>query len=205
MAMSMGRKPIDQDANGTPRERIWRAIREWAQGTRPRENAFNLAEIACRAKTHEKTTRDYLGALTASGHLEQSTIDGMLFWRLVRDSREAPRVRADGSPVTMGRGQEQMWAVLRLLPQGFCVADLVLMASTDEVAIAPSTAQAYLKALARAGYVVADGKTYTFLPAKWTGPKPVQLQRIDQVYDPNLRRVVWRSRKAAEAAEAGGR
>jgi hypothetical protein len=115
----------------------------------------------------------------------------------------APRLRRDGTPASQGRGQQQMWNVMRgsLGRDGFTFHDLALWGSTDTVVVATATAKKYVQHLADAGYLLALRKGTTGKAALWrlkpamnTGPRPPLILAAKIVYDPN--------RKAAAPFEA---
>lgn len=192
--MSAGRKPVHLTMSAKKpggRQAIWEEIR--------RLGTFSVADITGACKAHEKTVQSYVECLLASGHVGPAE-DG---FRLVRDvGVEAPRVRADGSPVTQGLPREQMWRTMRHRSTGdFDYRDLALWSSTDEVRVSEADAQDYLKHLAKAGYLIQvaparAGKAarlarYRFDPRRNTGPKPPMVQRMKTVFDPNERKIVW--------------
>ena len=114
----MGRKPflLEQIGGKGNRQRVWEAIRarggaEWTR-----------AEIAVASHVADEAIATYLGGLAAAQIIRQSRSEpgrGVAIQRwyvLVRDTGlEAPRVRRDGTPVTQGLSQEQMWRSLRML------------------------------------------------------------------------------------------
>lgn len=196
----------------TSRDAIWKLIRQ--------EERFSVPGLTLQVPTPGTESlsprdpvwgnaldkvREYVLGLQAAGYLQE---DGQLrssitnrpakAYKLIYDCGvEAPRVRRDGSEVTQGRPREQMWRTMRMLGQ-FTIADLAIAASTDEHPVSAVDAGDYLCMLAKAGYVVcvAGGQgnvpcRYRFLPNQYTGPKPPQIQRLNSVYDPNLKRVMW--------------
>jgi hypothetical protein len=67
------------------------------------------------------------------------------------------------------------------------------------------TARSYLKWLKRAGYVVevqaskpGTKARFRLGHGKYTGPRPPMIQRIGQVFDPNLGEVVFRQDELTE-------
>lgn len=196
-ALAARRKPSGQDA-------AWAAIRELAAaGT-----ALTVAAIHGRcAGTHRDTVKSYLARLAAAGILRQTvaaTKGGAIpaQWELDPEAEhgaETPRVTRDGKIVTMGAGRAAMWRTIKILGE-FTLRDLVVIGSTEEVAINAIDAKFYLGWLARAGYVAvverpADNRIptrYRLKNSRNTGPKPPQVQRSHQLYDPNLRKVTWR-------------
>jgi len=204
--MAGGRKPVHLVMTAKKpggRQAIWEVIRRWG-------GAFSVADISEACKAHEKTVQDYVECLRASGHVVLRLVHNgggghpsICGFCLVKDvGVEAPRVRADGSAVTQGLPREQMWRTMRAKStHDFDYRDLALWSSTDDVPVAESDAQDYLKNLAKAGYLirVVAAKTgkgacparYRFDQRRNTGPKPPMVQRMKTVFDPNLRKIVW--------------
>lgn len=193
-------RPIDElTAQGLRGYRVfWKIIREaGADG-----QTFGISEIHGRTNASRDSVREYMAALERGGYLEvvgehqvgrgsQAKV-----YCLVRAPQDAPRLRSDGSEVVQGRAREQMWRTMHMLRQ-FTLRDLVVTASTAQVAIKEGDARDYVKHLLRAGYLRSDcprpgaTATYRTLPGKYTGPKPPMVQRTRQVFDPNLGKVVW--------------
>ena len=174
------------------RPEMWRAIRRvGAQGA-----VFQVPTVRgqLRGAVKRERVRDYLKALEAGGYLAPvTTEDGVDGWQLIRDpGAEAPRLRADGSPVTMGAGREQCWRTMRILGS-FTVLDLVATASTETHRVAEGEARDYCDRLARVGILSRTrslaGLVYQLPPSRYTGPKPPQITRKKEVYDPNTGRV----------------
>lgn len=101
-----------------------------------------------------------------------------------------------------GRSQTQMWNVIRgpMGRSGFSAAELVVFGSTDDVKIRGASAGAYVKHLARAGYLLCLQKADRSSQAKWrlkpamnTGPRPPTILRIDLVFDQNRAAVMGRT------------
>lgn len=212
----MPRKPIHLQVAGklTPRERVWAAIRELREG-------WTQYQVARRAKADDGTVATYLRALVRAGYVERTgslartvtgaTISPAAFqesvYRLVRDvGVEAPRLKRDGTPVTQGACREQMWRAMKIL-HAFTPTDLAYAASTEDQAVSPEDARSYVKFLARAGYLtlLAPAKPgcsqARYSLARYTGPRAPMVQRVKQVYDPNLGRVVWAPRPEEVADE----
>jgi len=195
----MGLKPIDKRSPLGTREAIWAAIR--------RLRVFTATDLWGETNCSKDTIREYLTGLRAAGIVEyyHDTEKGATVHRLARDGGvEAPRVRRDGSEVTSGRGRENMWRTMRVLKE-FSARDLAVQASTDDVQIAELEAKSYIHYLHKAGYlaITVESKPgsattpgrvarYRFVASRYTGPKPPQVQRVKQVYDPNQRKVVWK-------------
>jgi len=171
---------------------MWRAIRRvGAQGA-----VFQIPTVRgqLRGNVKRERIRDYIRALQAGGYLAPVvTEDGLDGWQILRDpGAEAPRVRPDGSPVTMGAGREQCWRTMRILGT-FTALDLVATASTDTHQVALGEARDYCDRLARVGILTrtrsAEVVIYRLAPSRYTGPQPPQIRRTKEVYDPNTRRL----------------
>ncbi|MBI2313544.1 MAG: hypothetical protein HYU77_13675 [Betaproteobacteria bacterium] len=211
----MARRPIHIEAAGklTPRERVWAEIR--------RRREFALMEIEDHTRVEITTIRSYLEALERGGYITPVTGShgsrkvrnpvghfqaGR--WRLVKDiGHQAPRVTAEGEPVTQGQANERMWRAMRILRE-FDYRELAYSAATEDSPIRPHTAKTYVIYLARAGYLqcVQPAKPGTparhrLIPSKFSGPRAPMIQRVKQVYDPNLGVIVWAPRPE-EVADA---
>jgi len=198
----MSRKPAHLEMAGGrgPRQRIWEALRA-------RRTAMSVADISRATKIEIDPIRVYLRSLARGGYVEASAVavGEEKRWDLVRDvGAFAPRIKEDGTPVTQGLANENMWRTMRIMRDGFTAAELVIHASTAITKVAEATAKAYLKALTTAGYlkVLEEGRAfvpgkgarqtrYCLLPSKYTGPRPPMIQRTKCVYDPNLAKIVW--------------
>lgn len=193
--MPRGRKQIDLEMQGTKgnRQRIWEAIRAEHIG-------FKAYGISRRASSDDTAVRSYLQSLIRGGYVE--VVSGAKFeeqtLRLVKDvGAEAPAVTREGKPSSAGKGTEAMWRTLRII--GEVNADELAEQASIVVPTTRWTARSYLKWLKRAGYVVETVASkpgrlarYRLAPGKYTGPRPPMIQRIGQVFDPNLGEVVFR-------------
>jgi hypothetical protein len=198
----MPRKPAPLELVGGKgqRQRVWDRIRAL------KGSDFDLAEITLGAEC-KSTVRDYTIGLERAGYLvvTQAHISGgrnrQRRWQLARDTgAEAPRVRKDGTPVTMGLAQEQMWRTLRMLKADTNARELAAHASTPDIPVRESAAHDYLRNLHLAGYLecVKPGKGVGRggIQARLrlisnTGPRPPMVCRAHAVYDPNLGKTVW--------------
>lgn len=199
----MPRKPAHLEMIGGkgPRQRVWERIRA------RRGAEFELLDVVvgdeCTA-----TARDYLIGLERAGYLRISRPGAprqRKHWSLARDiGAEAPRVRRDGTPVTAGLAQEQMWRTLRMLNGDTNARELAAHASTPAIAVSPLAAGDYLRNLCRASYVectaagkgLGRGRGGTGVQGRYrlitnTGPRPPMVCRADSIYDPNLGCTVW--------------
>ena len=202
----MARKPVTAYAGGKgPRQRIWEAIR--ARG----EAEWTRYSIARAAGVEDSTVTTYCQAMFAAGIIARtgeiaiSAVATEVRWRLVRDEGiDAPRLKRDGSRVTNGLAQEQMWRALRVLACDLNARELAAHASTAAVPVTISAAEHYITWLLAAGYLIrtragkglgraGKGVTarYRLDPARNTGPRPPMICRAKVVYDPNEDAVVW--------------
>lgn len=200
----MPRKPAPLELAGGKglRQRLWDRIRAAGE-------PFCVADLL-HGGEDEATAREYITGLFHGGYLDlrraavvRGPADrrGPALYSLARDvGAEAPRVRRDGTPVTQGLAQEQMWRTLRLLKGDINARELAAHASTPAVPVSPVAAGDYLRHLYRALYVVRTGMgkgtgsggiqaRYRIL--RDTGPRPPMVCRAHCIYDPNLGRVTW--------------
>lgn len=201
----MSRKPITTMAGGKgPRQKIWEAIRA-------RHEDWTRYDIARAADVEDGTVCTYMQALEKAQIIAVTRIEpvnnvsAIRYYRLLRNEGiEAPRLRRNGTRVTQGLAQEQMWRALRVLRTDINWRELAAHATTPDVPVDPAAAKAYLCALHIAGYVamVKDGQgkgrpgtgilaRYRLKPSMNTGPRPPMICRTKVVYDANLGKVVW--------------
>ena len=196
----MSRKPVDKQQPCECRQAMWAWIRKNETDHGP--NAyFTLNDIALHINLDISSIREYLTGLSNAEHLiaaKGSTRMSPTLYTLVNDTGiDAPSVRRDGTPVTMGQGRQQMWNAMQVLRE-FSPRDLAFNAGTEAHPVAESDAKTYCGARHAAGYLVLVQKStpgtqarYSMITAKWSGPHPPQIQRTKQIYDPNLKKVVW--------------
>lgn len=205
----------------SPRQRAWDAIRaqggaEWNRDAILRASAKDgtLASIL-----DEGTLGTYIQCLERAGIVRETRRDAIRgassvrWYVLERDEGvEAPRIRRDGSRVTMGLAQEQMWRALRMLRADTNARELAAHASTPSVPVHERAANDYLRMLATAGYLdcTAQGHgkgrggvlaRYRLKADRNTGPKPPMICRTKVVFDPNLCQAVWAPVVTEEDAE----
>lgn len=173
------------------RDVIWREIRALKR--------FSIFDLECRTRMGAERIKAYVVGLTNAGYLARAVkVDPLAraFWGLVRDvGVEAPRVRRDGTPVTQGAARDQMWRTMKVL-KAFSYVDLQVAASTETSPIDRDDAKHYCSYLARAGYLAISVPGGPNRPGRYrfvrnTGPKAPQVQRVKQVFDPNLKKVMW--------------
>lgn len=189
----MGRERADVlAASPKPRGRdaVWAAIRA--------QKMFSVRDLREATDVPPRTIRDYVAALCAGGlcrRLEEPDARGEIQYELLRDAGlEAPRLRADGSPVTQGLRNERLWRTMRMLRE-FSVDELKLGASTRTDTVSLSLASRYVTTLHDAGYLIVTRERGNTTPAIYrlvrdTGPLPPQLQTVRRIFDPNKGRVM---------------
>lgn len=213
----MPRKPIHLELKGGKglRQRVWDRIRA-LNGAE-----FVLRDVICGAESQE-AVRDYILALTRANHLATREVPNkgdrgtcLKVYTLANDAgAEAPRLKRDGTPVTQGLAQEQMWRTLRMGMGDTNARELAAHASSPTVAVSEVAAKGYLKMLNTAGYLETTRKghgtgnggvqaRYRLLPARNTGPRPPMVCRTKVIYDPNEDRIVHQPQVTEEDAIHG--
>ncbi len=179
MTGKAGRRPASAATPG--RQEIWEAIRA-------RQDHFTVADLIEVTGANRKTVQDYLRCL-APGGVIQAEGDG---YRLIDDRGfHAPRLNREGQPVTQGAGVENMWRSMRGMAE-FSPRDIAAHSTTPDVRVTEPTAKSYCAMLLRTGYLrvlkkaePTAGRQAVYRLIRNSGPKPPQIQRIKQVYDPN--------------------
>ncbi len=201
-----GRKPVDLVAASgyrTPQDCVWEAVRALKQ--------FDTASLERWLKKqgytdiNSHTAQSYIKRLLKGRYIEVASIKMLqgiaktYSYQLVIDiGIQAPRLTKDGDASTQGLGRENLWRSMKIL-DAFNYIELAQTATTATVAVKPLTAQDYIKHLYRAGYLqrVSEARCggglarYRLITGKSTGPHPPMVQRIKQVFDPNLNKIVW--------------
>ncbi len=184
-------KPMDRRNGFDSRQAVWNAIRA--------KEIFNIKDVREETTMTAKSVREYVIGLEKAGYVERVKPEELrrgsaACWRLINDvGCEAPRVRKDGTPVTAGKGRENMWNAMRIM-RTFSARELAVAARTPDCFVKETTAADYAKHLCLAGYLAKnkDG-SYRMLPTAYTGPKAPMIQRTKVVWDPNQNRARWRS------------
>ncbi len=201
-----GRKPVDLVAASgyrTPQNCVWEAVRALKQ--------FNVVSLERWLKKrgytdiNSHTLQSYIKRLLNGHYIEIASITTLqgiaktYSYQLINDvGIQAPRLTKEGDPSTQGLGRENLWRSMKVL-DAFNYIELAQTATTTTVVVKPSTAQDYIKHLYRAGYLQRVSEAccsgglahYRLIAGKSTGPHPPMVQRIKQVFDPNLNKVVW--------------
>lgn len=200
-----GRKPADTpNYNLVGYEAAWAAIRELKTFTN-NDLVIFIAKKKCWS-VNDNTVKDYVYRLKNGGYLEVSNIDQkggvsrLYTYTLVRDvGINAPRLQRDGSLSTMGMGRLNLWRSMKILKE-FDYRELSATATNELVTVKEIEAKDYVFHLEKAGYLkkvkpannAGSLARYRLIPSKFTGPKAPQIQRVKQVYDPNLQQVMKR-------------
>lgn len=203
--MSRKTAPLELVGGKGPRQRVWDAIRRLAATNSAPFTDHDIWDATEGAENDIEfgLIRDYrrclvnAGILAVAGQRKGRRVEGT--FALVRDAgAEAPRLRKDGSPVTQGLAQEQMWRTLRMLKGDTNERELAAHASTPAIPVREVAAHDYLCTLNRAGYmrVTKPGLSGRKGLSRYqlitnTGPRPPMVCRADAVYDPNLGKTVW--------------
>lgn len=179
------------EGKANPRQLIWDALRALAESGK----SVEIGSITERTHLNRKTVADYCLSLERAGFL--APVEGASkTWVLARDGGvHAPRVRLDGSTVTQGAGMQNLWRSMRMLSK-FSTLDLALHSSTPTCSVAEATAQSYISMLLSTGFLAvvqkADpvkGRKAIYRLIRNDGPRPPQVQRVKQIYDPNTGKI----------------
>lgn len=163
---------------------------------------FSVPEINARSNTDKATISGYVNRLVRAGylaldHLEPSSKgSAQRFYRILKLSAEAPRVRRDGTEAPRDQ-QWRLWATIRLMRHGFTAQQLAFTAGLDE-AVPIGTVRSYIQNLERVGYLGRvgsrqPGKMPTFRLVNDTGPKPPKILATRSVWDQNRCQLVGES------------
>lgn len=189
----MSQKPIDQIAKSIKpqgQDGIWVEIRKL--------NVFTATQIAKATDISRKTITDYIARLEAGKIVEKHRkYEETKMFVLIRDAGvHAPRLKKDGSRVTQGDGNKNLWRSMKML-KTFTPFDLAMHSANEKVTVSEETARAYCGMLLKAQYLkvmqkAVPGKNQaTYRLVNYTGPKPPKIQRVKAVFDPNLNKVVY--------------
>lgn len=179
-------------------ESIWFHILEF------KDAEFTIKDINLQTSIHESTVRDYLKRLIRAGYVQKlegnkGSRGGNLknIYIVIKPVLTAPRLTRNGTPAKSATGRDNMWRTMKMIGR-FTKHDLAIYSSTDQCQVKVSTAGDYIKHMSKAGYIVEVSKKkgnvasqYVFLQSKNTGPKAPMIQRVKNVYDPNIKEIVW--------------
>lgn len=214
----MPRKPVTELLGGKgPRQWIWEAIRRLDATGQPwtEEQIWEAMPRDVRLSVDLGAIRDYRRCLVAAEIVQLVTEARdrrvhATYCLVADEGLEAPRVRKDGSRVTQGLAQEQMWRALRMLTGDVNQRELAAHASTPSIPVAEAAAKDYLLVLNEAGYLIPTREAiggrrgaqarYRLKPTRNTGPRPPMVCRTKVVYDPNEDKIVWQPAVTEEDA-----
>jgi hypothetical protein len=189
----MSQKPIDQilkKRKMADRPAIWSLIRKTSE-------SFTSLTLSSELKIDRKIITPYLKTLCMAGFIKQDSLENKvgktIHYNFVEGPSTAPRVRKNGEIIKHGSGQDNMWRSMKIL-KTFNAHFLAIHSSVGDVSVTIDTAKSYIKMLQRAGYLRALPTvpvSWVLLSSKNTGPHAPMVQRVKQVFDPNLRKVVW--------------
>jgi len=189
----MKRQPVSIERMGgkDKTDRIWAQIRV--------QREFSIRNLRGSLGVISNTSvKNYVISLCNGGYLKAIENSSPIQYALIKDCGiEAPRLRKDGSHVTQGGANENMWRTAKIL-KTFDWMDLMRIASTETNPIKEETAKRYVNVLHKARYLIrlrgrAPGTRaiYRFNTMMNTGNRAPKIQRDKSLYDPNLDRIVY--------------
>jgi hypothetical protein len=168
---------------------------------------FTTSQLLRKIKMDKTTIDQYVRSLVKAGYMVREPVSAELSagkgvcairyqYRIVRESLEAPRVRKDGTTVTQGQGRQNIWRSMRILKR-FDLATIWAVSGTEEHPVAREEVKTYVRYLTKAGYLkkMGEGEKAVYMIIRYTGPKAPMIQRVKQIWDPNLKEVVWPIKK----------
>ena len=171
-------------------DHFWAVIRDLDKA-----GPWSTADVHGLQNGHVATVREFIARLVTGGIARVVGRSPLVTYRLVMRPAATPRIRRDGTQAPPS-AQQQLWTAIRQLGQ-FTYPELILAASTDELAIGAVTGRSYIARLAGAGYLVAVVPGGPGKPAVWklrpgmnTGPKAPRILRTHVVFDPNRNAVM---------------
>lgn len=189
-----GRRPVSVAPKN--RKMIWAVIREL--------KTFTIRNLEDRTKIAPRTITSYLQALEKAEIINKNVVyatgRGCLRtneYKLLKDlGVNAPVVNKSGSLIEDSH-QSRIWRAVRIL-KNFTLRDIVATASQDDDPVTMASAEQYLNFLKKAGYLSKKNKEKVFhlVLSMNKGIQAPQVQRIRQIYDPNIDKVVWNSEEA---------
>ena len=181
------------------RQAIWQAIRKHLGRFAARDiyGALPSSALCTRGMVSE-----YLRGLTIAGYLTASGERHNRCYQLRRNiGHDAPSITRSGKPSTKGNVTEAIWRTMRIL-RGFSLVELRVTASTDDQPVSDASIRAYIRPLVSAGALVQTQDKparYRLLPGYNSGPKPLQIDHLTRITDPNRdSRVIWLGKQQGE-------
>ena len=182
-------------------------LRYWAvmvEMTRS-QGGFTVAEIhGLQNGGALDAIKSYVRGLRALGAIEAVRSEPSIknrtrnIYRVIDPERPAPILRRPDYSGERGEIARHLWTAIRALRQ-FSVPELAFTASTEDRLIKLGTARTYVRALARAGYLlrvrssnprIGAAALWRLAPNRNTGPRAPSVSTAGAVFDPNLGRAV---------------
>lgn len=186
-----GRKPVSVAPKN--RKMIWKVIRDLKH--------FTIRNIEDKTKIQPRTIASYLQSLERAEIIDKHPVyqphRGCLRtneYNLLKDMGVmAPVINKNGGLVE-DTHQARIWRTIRIL-KNFTLKDIVATASQDDDPVSITGADQYLNYLKKAGYLIKKNneKVFHLNLSMNKGVQAPQIQRIKQIYDPNIDAVVWNS------------
>lgn len=211
LGQGCGKKEISLVASAgylKPQDAVWAVMRELKQ--------FTQIDIEIKLVNNKisginsYTIRSYISRLEKGNYIKLvnyetvKNIAKRITYKLINDvGVHSPRLNKDGEISTQGRGRENLWRSMKVL-NSFDQIELCEAASTADVIVKEGEAQDYIKHLYKAGYLIKVAEynrrhgtkaRYQLLKSKNTGALPPMIQRTKQIFDPNLRKIVWKEQR----------
>jgi len=174
-------KPIDQRHPLAGNDAVWTAMLELTDAG----SDITVPAIHRKTLRGKGEIREYLRRLCLAGMCTVQANDGRFAaarYTLQQRPAQAPQLDKEGRPVPE-TDQQRLWRAIRMA-KVCTVADL-----TATVGAKANTVESYLNHLVCAGYLTRTGGQYRLV--RQHGPLAPMVQRVKQVYDPNLKAVVW--------------
>ena len=154
------------------------------------QGTFTISDVVSQTNVVRSTVADYVKRLEKAGYLALQEGSDPPRYALIKTSRDAPRVRRDGT-VLVESGQDTLWRTIKMLKQ-FTVAAL----HAEVTAARPMplvTVQSYVKHLTRAGVLAKrpiGGNACEFRLIRNLGGAAPRVLRTHLVFDPNSNTVL---------------
>ncbi|WP_325950228.1 hypothetical protein [Pseudomonas putida] len=185
---------------------MWEALRMLAK----KDGTAITSTIAWHCKLEDSAVHDYLRGLEKAGIIRKVKALGKdAEWSLEKDEGvEAPRVNRQGKRQPP-EAIEFVWRALRIMGE-LSAAEAAQQAHAGGAPITEQGARVYLQRLANAGYLVRTGGTpgnpaqYRLIPSRNSGPLYPVYQTLDQVFDPNIGKVIWSKGEQPDVAALNG-
>lgn len=116
-------------------------------------------------------------------------------------SVDCPRFTAKGALIVESSVNHNIWRAMRI-NRTFTINELVIKSRTSKKPTTHKTVSSYVRKLKAAGYLVVVDvmklKEERLMLVRDSGPKPPQILRIKEVFDPNLNKIMYREVPDAE-------